>query len=282
MITVAVLILIILGLTFGSFINALVWRIYKQDKAQAKAKAKKDAKYSILKGRSMCPKCEHQLTAVDLIPVLSWVSLKGKCRYCSKTISWQYPLIELLTAGLFVLSYLAWPNPIFATNLALVMFITWLVMLIGLIALAVYDIKWMFLPDKIIYRLIVIQAISLVIQFVLGKPLSEISGIALAVLIGGGVFWIIYQVSNGKWIGGGDVKLGFLLGLIVGKPEYAFLVLFLSSLIAMVFTLPLLITKKLKKDSKIPYGPFLIVATVIIVIFGTQIIDLYKSVFGLN
>ena len=260
-----IVILIVLGLCMGSFINAIVWRL-------------KTPNLSVLKGRSMCPKCQHQLAAKDLVPVFSWLYLKRKCRYCKKPISWQYPLVELLTTGLIVGSYLAWPTEL--NSYLLIQFISWLIMLVGLIALTVYDIKWMLLPDKIVFPLIATALLSLIGQFILGRPINNIYGIIWAVIIDGGIFWLIFQFSKGKWIGGGDVKLGFLLGLIVGKPEYAFLTLFIASVIATLFSLPLLMLKKLKKTSKIPFGPFLIAACMIVVLFGATIIDAYKSVFS--
>src|SRR3989344_6490262 len=129
-----VAILIVLGLAFGSFVNALVWRLHEQEERakskeqrRKKGKAKNTAKLSshtsvlsskdlsILKGRSMCPSCKHGLAAKDLVPVLSWLTLRGKCRYCHKPISIQYPLVELITATLFVISYLLWPDVAHAT-----------------------------------------------------------------------------------------------------------------------------------------------------------------------
>ncbi|MEX2014368.1 MAG: prepilin peptidase, partial [Candidatus Saccharimonadales bacterium] len=99
--------LVLFGLSLGSFINALVWRLWQQE--NKKQKTKNDRRYSILKGRSICPHCKHILQAKDLIPVLSWVLLRGKCRYCNKPISAQYPLVEAGTAALFILSYVFWP-----------------------------------------------------------------------------------------------------------------------------------------------------------------------------
>src|SRR4051812_7602742 len=99
-------ILVVLGLCFGSFVNALVWRIHEQAEQGSKKKPNKSYidKLSIRKGRSMCPHCRHELKALDLLPVVSWLALRGKCRYCGKPISVQYPLVELLTACLFVTS----------------------------------------------------------------------------------------------------------------------------------------------------------------------------------
>src|SRR4051812_13278636 len=103
MMLMIIAVLIVFGLCLGSFVNALVWRVHEQEAAK-----KPNKKLSVLNGRSMCPHCEHELAAKDLIPVLSWLSLGGKCRYCHKPISKQYPLVELLTALLVVGSYIWW------------------------------------------------------------------------------------------------------------------------------------------------------------------------------
>jgi prepilin signal peptidase PulO-like enzyme (type II secretory pathway) len=150
------------------------------------------------------------------------------------------------------------------------------------VALAIYDIKWMLLPDKIIYPVMVLAIISFLIQVILGRPTSDIPKAFLAALIGGGLFWLIYQVSQGKWIGGGDVKLGFLLGILVATPELAFLTLFLASIIGLIWILPMLVTKKLTKTSKVPFGPFLIAAAMIVVLYGPSIISWYKSLFMIS
>jgi leader peptidase (prepilin peptidase) / N-methyltransferase len=106
----------ILGLCLGSFVNALVWRIYQQEQAghreKVRGRSKKNNKLSahssdlsrslsILQGRSMCPSCKHELAAKDLVPILSWLQLKGRCRYCQKPISVQYPLVEVATAVMY-------------------------------------------------------------------------------------------------------------------------------------------------------------------------------------
>src|SRR5580700_9634934 len=111
-----IVVLAVLGLCLGSFVNALVWRLHEQSNPKQKTKNKKQKakqlsanELSILRGRSMCPDCHHQLAAKDLVPVISWLDLRGKCRYCHRPISIQYPLVELATAGLFVFSYFFWP-----------------------------------------------------------------------------------------------------------------------------------------------------------------------------
>lgn len=275
-------IVLLVGLCLGSFVNALVWRLHEQNQIHKSKNSKKNLssqnnkELSILNGRSMCPNCRHQLSYAVLIPLFSWLALKGKCRYCHKPISWQYPAVELLTAILFVFSYIYWPMQF--NNHGNVMFGFWLAILTGLIALAVYDIKWFLLPNRIMFPLLLLVAMQVLVNILFfGAGWAVLVSVFWGIVIGGGIFYGIFQVSKGKWIGGGDVKLGALLGIIVGGPWAGFLLLFISSLLGTFVTLPLLATKKLKPTSKVPFGPFLIMASVIVYIFGTGIIDWYKQ-----
>src|SRR4051812_47403609 len=103
-----IFIILALGLCAGSFVNALVWRIHEQTKS-TKLKAKDKKNLSIINGRSICPACKHNLAWYDLIPVVSWLVLRGKCRHCAKPISTQYPLVELICGLVFAVSYIFWP-----------------------------------------------------------------------------------------------------------------------------------------------------------------------------
>lgn len=267
-------VLVVFGLCLGSFANALVWRVHEQ--AKKPGKAKKDL--SILNGRSMCPYCKHVLAAKDLVPVLSWLSLSGKCRYCGKPISPQYPLVESATAGLFVASYVWWPLALHGAQTAI--FGLWLGSLVGLVALLVYDLSWMLLPDRIMYPLGVLAGLSALISIASApQPLIAFSHTVLAVAVGGGIFYLLFQLSQGKWIGGGDVKLGWLLGLVVGTPGKAILLIFAASLLGSLISLPLLLSKRLKRNSTIPFGPFLIVGGIIAVLFGTSLLHWYTHTF---
>src|ERR1039458_5350883 len=153
-------IILVFGLIFGSFINALVWRIYIKTKTVNKDKAK----FSILKGRSMCPNCHHQLAVLDLIPVFSWIGLEGKCRYCKKHIGFQYPLIEILTSLLFLFSYMYWP---FKYNfLGYCLFILWLIILVYFISLALYDLKYKLLPNSLVYAVNILAFVFILIEFI--------------------------------------------------------------------------------------------------------------------
>lgn len=267
--------MVILGLCFGSFVNALVWRLYEQG-LPAKQRAANLKELSITKGRSMCPNCKHTLAAKDLIPVFSWLQLRGRCRYCKRPIGWQYPAVEVATAVLFVLSYVFWPYAFDGQGIFLL--VCWLVAIVGLMALLVYDARWMLLPNKIVFPLIGLGVVQTTVNAVFfdGGIRSVIDALA-AVVVAGGIFYILFQLSRGKWIGGGDVKLGYAIGLFLGSPMLAFLMLFTASLLGISASLPSLITKRMSVGSRIPFGPFLIVATMIVMLFGTAVIEWYKN-----
>jgi prepilin signal peptidase PulO-like enzyme (type II secretory pathway) len=273
---VIILILFVLGLCFGSFINALVWRIHLQSKSSSK---KKQEDLSIVHGRSMCMYCKHQLSFWDLIPVISWVALKGRCRYCHRKYQ-DTPVSELLTPLLFVFSYVFWPMPFDAKGTTL--FIFWLIFLTGFIALALYDLRWYLLPNRIIfplYAVATIQIIASLVFFDLG--LDGLLLVFASILVGGGIFYVLFQISHGKWIGGGDVKLGFLIGALLGDPLKCVLFIFLASLIGTLISLPMLATGRMKRTSHLPFGPFLLISAFIVVLFGDSLIQAYRSLIGL-
>lgn len=271
-------ILTVFGLAFGSFVNALVWRLHQQSLSKKKRIAS-DAELSISRGRSMCPHCKHMLAWYDLLPVISWLSLGGRCRYCKESIGWQYPLVELLTAVLFVVSYIFWPYQLSTINYQ-ILFIAWLVALVGFVALIVYDLRWMLLPNKIVFPLTGLGVFSVLLRAMdSDKPWQVIALSLGGLMVAGGIFYIIFQVSNGSWIGGGDVKLGFALGLFLGSPVLALLMLFFASLLGLAVAIPGIITKKSKLSSKLPFGPFLISATIIVMLFGNRILDWYFGAF---
>ncbi|HVC36674.1 MAG TPA: prepilin peptidase [Candidatus Dormibacteraeota bacterium] len=274
-----IVVMFVLGLALGSFVNALVWRLHEQSKVSNKKTSNQyTARLSISHGRSMCPNCKHQLAAKDLLPVVSWLFLKGKCRYCNNSISIQYPIVEILLGLMFVASFLLWPVNI--VGLQIILLILWLILLVGFMALVIYDLRWMLLPNRLVYPLIAIACLFGLSEVVTAvRPGIAALNISLAVLVGGGLFYGLFQVSGGKWIGGGDVKLGFLLGLIAGTPVRSFLFIFLASLLGSLLSLPLLLTKRLKQSSRIPFGPLLIAGLIIVQFFGTAILLWYQRLF---
>lgn len=268
-------ILVVFGLCLGSFVNALVWRLHEQD--EVKSSKKPDKKYleklSIQKGRSMCPHCKHVLVAKDLIPVLSWLYLRGKCRYCRSRID-DSPIVELSTATLFLLSYAWWPYAL--QGIGLYYFVFWLIFLVAFVALAVYDLKWYLLPDKIVFPLIglaLIQLLGVIIFYNAG--FQSIITAFWGVVISSGIFYAIFMISKEQWIGGGDVKLGLVIGLLIGGPMMSLLMLFVASSLGSLIGIPLLIAGKRKV--RLPFGPFLLISTVIVTLFGAGIINWYKT-----
>lgn len=276
-----IVILIFLGSCFGSFVNALVWRLRQKELKVKNLKLKaNDNQYSILKGRSVCPSCGHQLATKDLVPIFSWVVLKGRCRYCKKPISWQYPSVELAAMVVFVTSYLFWPGGLH-THGSLILFVTWLATSVGLLALLVYDFKWMLLPSKIIYPTLAIATAGRLI-YLLSYESNRWHGLfmwVLSVAIASGLFWLIFISSKGAWIGYGDVRLGLITGTVLADPLKSFLMIFAASLLGLIFMTPTMILRRKGLTSRIPFGPFLITATSIVLLFGQSVIDWYNRLF---
>lgn len=267
--------LVLLGLCFGSFVNALVWRIHEQAKKKSKFSSKE---LSISKGRSMCTHCGHALAAQDLIPVLSWVSLRGKCRYCRKAIP-DTPFSELLTPVLFVLSFVYWPHGF--DGLGIFMFVAWLVLLVGFVALFIYDLRWQLLPNRIVFVLMAVALIQVIVEIAAGGGVDCLVGALWGVVFGAGIFWVLFQVSGGRLIGGGDVKLGVVYGLLLGGPINSLLCIFLASIIGTFVALPLVAAGRAEKTTKIPFGPYLITAVVVVYLFGADIVSWYRAVAGI-
>lgn len=283
------LILFIFGLILGSFVNAFVWRHYsraelieaKDELLAKKGKKKKELleiedrlkALSVTKGRSMCTHCGHQLAARDLVPVISFLWLKGRCRYCGEKID-DTPVAEVLTAILFAVSYVFWPQTV--SGIEWLNFTIWLVFLVGFAALVIYDLRWYLLPHSIVLPLIGLAALYVLVQaFVLDAGPERLVAAFWGALLIGGIFYVLFRVSDEKWIGGGDITLGTLLGLLVGGPAAAFLLIFIASLLGTLVSIPLLVTGRASRSSHLPFGPYLIIAGVIVTLFGQRIIDWY-------
>jgi prepilin signal peptidase PulO-like enzyme (type II secretory pathway) len=275
------IVLLVIGLCLGSFVNALVWRLYKQTKTSRTNKGNDDNRYSILLGRSMCPNCHHELAPRDLVPVFSWLWLCGKCRYCHKSISWQYPVVELLVALLFVLSYVCWPMGFGAVGVF--SFVLWLIFLTAFVALGVYDLRWFILPDRIIYPLIGLALVEVIVRATIFSGGWQLVITAFwGIFFLAGLFGSLYVLSKGAWIGFGDVKLAIVLGLLVGGPLMALFLIFLASVLGSIVAIPLLINGRAKANTQIPFGPFLLVATVIIILSGTSFSNWFNNLFYLH
>lgn len=184
--------------------------------------------------------------------------------------------MEAGTALLFVLSYVFWPFALDTEGTFLL--VSWLVAMVGLVTLFVYDIRWMLLPNRVVFPLIALGVVqTAILATIFDGGIGVVIDAAAGLAVAGGLFYVLFQVSKGTWIGGGDVKLGYALGLLLGNPSLAFLMLFTASLLGIAAAVPGLITKKMVVSSRIPFGPFLIVATFIVMLFGMSIVDWYKQ-----
>jgi leader peptidase (prepilin peptidase)/N-methyltransferase len=265
-------ILIFFGLCAGSFISALVWRTRQQEKGK---------ELSITKGRSQCPHCHHSLAWYDLIPLFSWLSLRGRCRYCRKPISWHYPLTELAMVAVFTISYAYWPGGVFGMG-DWVLLITWIMTSVGLLALLIYDLKWMLLPNKILYPTLAVAAAGRMIYIFSFEPdkFHAVLSWALSILVASGIFLLFYTVSSGRWIGYGDVRIGLIIGTVLADPLKSLLMIFIASVLGTLVALPALLSGRRKLTSRLPFGPFLIAATMLALIFGQNLIDWYTNLLG--
>jgi prepilin signal peptidase PulO-like enzyme (type II secretory pathway) len=251
----------IFGLCIGSFLNCVIYRIEKKE--------------SFIKGRSYCPTCKNSLSWHDLVPVLSFVILKGKCRHCKKKISIQYPLVELLTALVFLIVFSKFFPQNIIPSLVQIFDLFFLFYIVSVfIIIFIYDLKHYLIPDKVLFPAIFIALLyRIIFNFKQFLP-----NYFLALVISSGFFLIIYLISKGEWMGFGDVKLAVLLGLVVGFPNILaglFLAFFFGAVVGVV----LLAGKKKSLKSKIPFGPFLILGSFIALIYGMQIIDWYLNLF---
>lgn len=258
----------VIGACFGSFIDALTWRIH--------------TKRNFVSERSECEHCHHVLGPLDLIPIVSWVVLGGKCRYCGAKIGVRVVITEVTLAALFVVSFAFWPLG-FATWQATTLFGVWLAYLVALGALLVYDMRWMLLPNAITLPLIGVGLVDAALRISLqhGSGIIDyISYVVLGAAALGGVYWVLYAVSKGKWVGFGDVKLGVFIGVVLGW-QGALLALALANMFGFIIVLPGLLSKKLTPKSRVPFGPFLIAAFVVVGLFGNSLIHWYLTFVGL-
>ena len=288
---VDVLILITLGLfglVLGSFAGATVWRLRARqllidkktgERVNAKeyARLKPLMKRKTATDRSCCLECGYTLRWYDLIPLVSWLALRGRCRSCRKRIGWFEPLMELGMAAFFIASYLFWPVSL-ADPLATAQFAVWLAAGVGLVILFAYDAKWFLLPDTVTWTVVALGVINLVLVALLREDIGgTVLNAAGAVGALGGLYLLLYLVSRGRWIGFGDVKLGLALGLLLVDWPLGLLALFLANLIGCLIVIPLMIKGTLTRSSHVPFGPLLIAGAVIAQLFGTGLVEWYTA-----
>ncbi len=244
------LLIFLYGITLGSFYNVVGLRV--------------PLKKSIVKPRSHCSYCGHTLSMLEIIPVLSYMFVRGKCRCCKASISPLYPIFELLTGILFVLCpvILGWEAELFVawTVISLMMIIT------------VSDIQYMIIPDKVLLffgSLLLVERIFIQLDPWWDSLLGAVVGFVL--------LYVISVVSKGA-MGGGDIKLFAVIGLVLGA-ELILLTFFLSTLFGTAGGLIGMFTGKVKKNKPIPFGPFIVIGTLISYFYGNSLINWYLNVF---
>lgn len=254
------ILIFLFGLIIGSFLNYVIYRLSIEGHSFLKD-------FTNIKSRSYCPNCKHVLEWKDLFPLFSFIFLNGKCRYCKEKISWQYPLVEISTALIFLLIYnqkLVYIDMFFMFYIACV-----------LIIIFAFDLKHYLIPDKILFPAILITFIYRLFQFGLTNIFfNYLLGAILASLF----FLIIYLVSKGAWMGFGDVKLAILLGLILGFP-IILVGLFLAFFIGAIIGLIIIFSGKKGLKSEVPFAPFLITGTILAMFWGQEILSWYLNLF---
>ena len=276
------LIIFIVGLCVGSFLNCLIYRLRRQ---------------KTILGRSYCPHCKQPIAWYDNIPLISFILLKGECRHCKRPIAWQYPAVELATGILFVLAYINFQffppqrDPAMAvtifnfqtisdvqilkfqfiihnSKLLIQLLRDWLFVCI-LIVVFIYDLRWQLILDKV-----TVPAIIVAFGLNLWLGMNWLNLLAAAG-IGGGFFLAQYLISRGRWIGGGDIRLGVLMGLMLGWPQIL-TALILAYVSGAVVGVGLLLERKKQLSSRLPFGTFLSAATIVAMLWGEEIMSWWE------
>lgn len=250
----------IFGLAVGSFLNAWIWRLKHGQ--------------SVLKGRSRCPECGKTLKWVELIPLISFIRQKGRCLHCHKKISWQYPLVELVLGLLFLMAtFLRLGTDLPIDSRDLLIWLRDLFLMTFLLGIFVFDLRYYLIPDQFTLPALVI--VFIVNRF-LGIPGDKL---LLGVIVGFAFFAAQYAVSKGKWVGGGDIRLGALMGAILSWP-LILVALFLAYFIGSIAALVLIVRGRKTLKSQLPFGTFLAASTIFTLYWGQSVLDWYLRMLG--
>lgn len=255
------IIFFILGLFIASFLNVLVDRLPREE--------------SVIRGRSHCEKCKKELVWYDLIPLLSFIFLKGKCRYCKAKLSFYYPIIELTTGIMFALVFYSFG--IMNHELKIMDLGYYLFLICSLIVIFFADLKYGIIPDKIVFPTIVVSFIYL---FLIHNSLFLIHFLSA---IGASLFFLfLFLITKGRGMGFGDVKFAFLMGLILGFPNIV-VSLYIAFLTGAIVGVILIIWRKKRMfGASIPFGPFLAIGTFSAIFWGGIIFQKVISMLGLH
>lgn len=252
---IALILSIILGLCVGSFLNVVIYRLPNN--------------MNLAKPNSHCPKCKNPIKWYDNIPVLSYIFLKGKCRHCKEHISIRYTIVEILNALLWALAVLRfWDVSIpytittcFATSI--------------LICIFFIDLEHMIIPDSLQIALLVVAIATIFTEWDYDNTWQfKLYGM----IVCGGLFVVIHYAAlvlfKKEALGGGDVKLFAILGLLLGLTN-SLLLIVLSTVIASIVLIIIMLIKKYNREKEFPFAPFIVIASLIAIYYGYYIITGY-------
>ncbi|MDO8574079.1 MAG: prepilin peptidase [bacterium] len=283
-----------LGLAVGSFINVLSLR-YDPDRFLLNTK--------VMGGRSFCPHCRNKLKWFELVPLLSFVWLRGRCRTCQTKISFQYPIVELASALIFVLvpAFLKTSNIQLLTSghqnstFYFLFSIFYISVFTALLLISLIDIRLKLIPDEANIFIAILAVPTIILQsskfgFTSGSFLGSYAGIfglreniwlnhGLALLFGVIFFLALILITRGRGMGVGDLKLAGALGLVFGWPDIV-LITALSFILGSILSLPSLIMGKKGMKSFLPFGPFLALASLVVYFFGHDLTRMYFNLFS--
>lgn len=237
-----------LGLILGSFANVCIYRVPRGE--------------SILRPGSHCPRCQMSIRACDNVPLLSYLWLRGRCRGCGASISWHYPLVELLTGLICLL--------LFHTFGLSLTFAIYAALTTALIIVSFIDLEHQIVPDVITLPGL---ALGLLLS-ALFLPITFLSSL-MGALLGGGLFYAIASIYEGG-MGGGDIKLIAMIGAFIGWQQ-VLLTIFVAACVGSVIGLALLVTKRKHRRDPIPFGPFLALGAMVALFWGEQLLHWYVT-----
>jgi len=241
---------LLFGLCVGSFLNVVIARLPEGR--------------SIVSPGSACPRCGRAIRWHDNVPVLSFLWLRARCRHCGGAISWRYPLVELATGGLFVLAFLSrGPGALLPGALVLAA---------ALVAVTAIDLDHQIIPDVVTLPGI---AVGLALSVATGQP--QWTDAVIGSLAGGAIFFVIIVASRGG-MGGGDMKLGAMLGAFLGWKPLLVAVL-AAVLVGGALAIALLALGRKGRKDAVPFGPFLALGGVIALLWGDRLIAWYLGAF---
>ncbi len=249
----------VFGLVFGSFANALIYRLPR--------------KIPFGFSRSVCPQCGATIRALDNIPLVSYLLLRGRCRTCKLSIPWRYPVVEAMHAGVFVWLYFSFGFTLQLAAMALLSS--------ALIAIIFIDLEHMIIPDKLTLPGAVIGLLYSLTPYGIG-----ITSSAIGLLVGGGALYLVAMLGEllfkKESMGGGDIKMAAMLGAFLGWQRVTLIFVSSAAIGLLVSIVVMAFSPSFRRERMLPFGPFLALAGLVAMVYGDTIIRFYIDRFILQ